>query len=372
MEPTALFVVTAALLLAYSNGANDNFKGVATLFGCGTANFRIALAWATATTLAGSLLALALAGELVEAFTGKGLVPDRVAAEPAFLTAVGTGAGLTVLLATRMGFPISTTHALTGGLVGAGWIATAGHINVDALLSAFVMPLLFSPVLSMLLTLTLYPVFRHLRRAAGVTNQSCICVGASYEPVTVQPNGTLALLRSGVSVEGGKVSECVQRYEGRMWGLEAGAVLNLLHYLSAGAVGFARGLNDTPKIVALLLGGRLLAPRLAMIGVGVMMAVGGVLSARRVAETMSHKITGMNPGQGFTANLVTSILVLLASRFGMPVSTTHVAVGSLFGIGAMTGTARSNVVLTILLAWITTLPLAAGIAAAAYWAQGTR
>jgi PiT family inorganic phosphate transporter len=154
-----------------------------------------------------------------------------------------------------------------------------------------------------------------------------------------------------------------------MCGLEAGAVLNLFHYLSAGAVGFARGLNDTPKIVALLLGAQMFAPRVALIIVGVIMAVGGVLSARRVAETMSRKITRMNAGQGFTANLVTSLLVLLATRFAMPVSTTHVSVGSLFGIGTVTGTARSNVVLTIVLAWVTTLPLAAVIAAAAYSAM---
>jgi inorganic phosphate transporter, PiT family len=103
------------------------------------------------------------------------------------------------------------------------------------------------------------------------------------------------------------------------------------------------------------------------------MAAGGVLSARHVAETMSQKVTRMNAGQGFTANLVTSLLVLLATRFAMPISTTHVSVGSLFGIGTVTGTARLNVVLTIVFAWVTTLPLAAGLAATAYSAmQGIR
>jgi PiT family inorganic phosphate transporter len=97
------------------------------------------------------------------------------------------------------------------------------------------------------------------------------------------------------------------------------------------------------------------------------MALGGLLNARRVAETMSRKITRMNPGQGFTANLVTSLLVILASRFGFPVSTTHVSVGALFGIGTVNGTARKGVVFTILLAWITTLPLGALLAGAAYW-----
>jgi PiT family inorganic phosphate transporter len=220
----------------------------------------------------------------------------------------------------------------------------------------------------MALTVTAYSALSRLRRAAGITTETCVCVGSSYHPVTVQSNGTFALVRSGVYVERGILSECVERYQGRMWGLDVGAVINGSHYLSAGAVGFARGLNDTPKIVALLLGAQIAAPRVALMLVGLLMALGGVISARRVAETMSRKITRMNPGQGLTANLVTSGLVLLASRYGMPVSTTHVSVGSLFGIGTVTGTARRNVVLTILLAWVTTLPVAAGVAATVYWA----
>jgi PiT family inorganic phosphate transporter len=96
------------------------------------------------------------------------------------------------------------------------------------------------------------------------------------------------------------------------------------------------------------------------------MAIGGLVNARRVAETMSRKITGMNPGQGFTANLVTASLVICASRFGLPVSTTHVSVGSLFGIGLINRSARWKMILGILLAWVTTLPMGAALAAGVY------
>ena len=110
---TALIALcVATLFLAYSNGANDNFKGVATLFGSGTANYRRAIAWATITTLAGSLCSLLLAAALVRSFSGKGLVPDEIAGTTGFLLAVAIGAGLTVMLATLTGFPISTTHSL--------------------------------------------------------------------------------------------------------------------------------------------------------------------------------------------------------------------------------------------------------------------
>ena len=136
MTIAALVLVVGVCFLAYSNGSNDNFKGVATLFGSGTTNYRRALAWATATTFAGSICSIFLAETLVRNFSGKGLVPDSVAGSPEFLQAVVLGAGLCVMLATVVGFPISTTHSLTGALVGAGFMAVGGAVNVSTLKTA--------------------------------------------------------------------------------------------------------------------------------------------------------------------------------------------------------------------------------------------
>jgi PiT family inorganic phosphate transporter len=363
---TLALIVAAVLFVAYSNGANDNFKGVATLFGSGTCTYRQALAWATVTTLGGSFLALYLAGGLVESFKGKGLVPDEVTRQSAFLLAVSLGAALTVLLATLTGLPVSTTHALTGGLVGAGLLAAAGEVRFVSLGKSFVLPLLLSPVLALVLTVAIYPLFRWARNTSGVTRTTCVCVGSAYEEVRPEPDGRLMLVRTGAVLTVAEAGVCVDRYQGRVVGLEAGRALDLLHYLSGGAVGFARGLNDTPKIVALMLAADALPATAGLALVAVVMAVGGVLNARRVADTMSKKITTMNPGQGFTANLVTSLLVGVASGLGLPVSTTHVSVGSLFGIGVVNRTARARTVLSILLAWVTTVPLAAALAAGAY------
>ena len=96
------------------------------------------------------------------------------------------------------------------------------------------------------------------------------------------------------------------------------------------------------------------------------MALGGLLNARKVAETMSKRITAMNHGQGFTANLTTAILVVFASLSGLPVSTTHVSVGSLFGIGLTTGQANLRVINAIVLSWLVTLPCAAVFAGTVY------
>ena len=100
---------------------------------------------------------------------------------------------------------------------------------------------------------------------------------------------------------------------------------------------------------------------------GLAIAAGGLISARRVAETMSYRITEMNHGQGFTANLVTSLIVLGASRIGMPVSTTHVSCGALFGLGGVTKQAHWQTVGQVALSWVITLPVAAALSGIAFF-----
>jgi PiT family inorganic phosphate transporter len=94
-------------------------------------------------------------------------------------------------------------------------------------------------------------------------------------------------------------------------------------------------------------------------GILVAMAIGGMLGASRVAETLGHGITGMDAGEGLCANAATSALTLTASFHGLPVSTTHVSVGALLGVGIVGGKARWRTALPVLGAWIFTLPVAA-------------
>ena len=207
-------ILVAGLAVAYANGANDNFKGVATLFGSGTTNFRRALIWATVTTLLGSLAAVLLAGNLIKSFSGKGLVDDVIATQPAFAASVALAAGLTVLLATRIGMPISTTHSLVGSLIGAGYVAGAA-LNVSNLGSRFVLPLLVSPILSVVMTGILYPELRRTRKRLGVTRDICLCVGC--ETVEVLPAGqqTVALQRAAyLTATLGDTVTCQSRYQG--------------------------------------------------------------------------------------------------------------------------------------------------------------
>jgi PiT family inorganic phosphate transporter len=104
-----------------------------------------------------------------------------------------------------------------------------------------------------------------------------------------------------------------------------------------------------------------------MLAVALAMAPGGLLNARKVAHTMSRRIATMSDGQAFTANAVTGLLVIAASRFGLPVSTTHVSVGAIGGVGLVNGSVNTGVLRNIVLSWVLTLPIAAAIAAAAWW-----
>ena len=248
----------SSAFLAYSNGANDNFKGVATLYGSRTATYKAALLVGTIATLAGCVASVFLAETLIKAFSGKGLVPNSVAESQTFLLAVAAGAGLTVMLATRFGFPISTTHALTGALTGAGFVMAGPPLNLSALGTAFFLPLLVSPVLSVLLTIPLYKLASSSVQRFGLERQSCVCIS----PGEFVPSGSAAGVASfelagayefAPHVSIGRAPECVSKYSGQVLGITAQVLVDRLHYLSAAAVSFARGLNDTPKIGGLLL-----------------------------------------------------------------------------------------------------------------------
>lgn len=365
-------LVIGTLWLGWSNGANDNFKGVATLYGSRTLNYRAALTWATVATVAGSMASIFLADSLIKFFSGQGVIGAALMNDSARVS-VGLAAAGTILLATRMGMPASTTHALIGALVGVAVVANPSDINTRVLLTKFAQPLLLSPLLAIGLTAGLYIILHHLRIRSGITSQSCLCVGtAKPVPVLIDPISPARVTMPGqleVIIDTQKV--CVDRYKGQVAGVEAQATVDALHYLSAAAVCFARAVNDTPKIAAILLSDAFLVSGIGqpwVLGlVTLAVASGGWLQSRRVAETMSRRITDLNTGQGLTANLITAGLVLGASNLSLPVSTTHVSCGAIFGISVVNGKRDWRTITQILTTWAMTLPLGLALGAGTYW-----
>lgn len=373
-------LVIVAFALAFANGANDNFKGVATLFGSGTLRYRQALWVATGATAAGAVISAALAENLARTFSGMGLVPGEIAGSGPFLAIVGGSAALTILIATWLGMPTSTTHALTGALVGAALVAGDGTASfLPVLTGKFLLPLVVSPLLALTIAAGLDRLLSGQRgneKGDESSVDECLCLGqAEARAIPVgDPSWAqaVAVVPSALSIGSGSRAECEQRYTAATLRFRPMALVDGAHILSAGAVCFARAVNDTPKIAAILLASSGPAgPSACFVLVALAMILGGVLQSRKVAETMSRRITPISPPQGLAANLVTASLVLGASHFGAPVSTTHVSVGSLFGLGLASRSGRWKTILRILATWITTLPLALAFSAIAWlaWAN---
>jgi len=362
--------ILAGLFLSFSNGANDNIKGVAVLLGAKVASYRLAITWASLLTFAGSVTAFFLAHKLLVNFSGKGLVPNEVLLNPKFPIAVATAAALTVFIATKFGLPISTTHALTGSLVGSGLMASVGAINFEKLSSSFFLPLFFGPLLAITFTAIIHFLLKFFSTRFKIKKDSCLCVETILLETSPSAISTgTHLLQSEAKVQLPQIilgnSQSCERSLPKM------TTQNLttgLHFLFSGLVSFARGLNDTPKIAGIMLAANtLLSSKDAIVLVAILMAVGGLLYSKKVAQTMSYQITSMNDAEAITANFSTSMIVLLASWYGLPVSTTHVSCGSLFGIGVINGKAHWAVIIKIISAWIVTLPLALILGAIFYF-----
>ncbi len=349
-----LLIIAITALLAAANGANDNIKGAATLLGSGIASYRGAIAFATIATALGGVASIFLVNGLMQAFSGKGIVPEEMVGSWSFLISAASGAAVTVWLATWRGLPISTTHALLGGLLGAGLAMVPDAVDYSSAASGFLLPLLASPVVALLLAWLLIPLVKRTS-AAFKAEAPCICV----EPDGLMDGSSLVMTRNALTIATAAAANCQPAPGRTVATLASTAWAHRVHYASAAAVSFARGLNDTPKIAALAVAAGGLGVASSSLLVIVAMALGGWLAARRVSETLAYGITRMDQREGLTGNLVTALLVIVASRFGMPVSTTHVSTGAVFGIAARNGGGQSAMIRNIVLAWCFTLPVSA-------------
>ncbi len=371
---TLWLVAAAAVLVAFVNGANDVSKGVATLAGSGVTNYRRAIAWGAIWTGLGGLAGALIAHALLTTF-GNGLLASGT--QPTFLAALAVlvGAGAWVLIATCARLPVSTTHAIIGSIAGVGAVAYGlAGMNWQAIAGKIVLPLLLTPLASMLAATA---VLRSVRFVASRRNiPECICVEIAPAPVLVgigraSPTSAhfVTSIAPQVNVTMGSVKQCAVHAP-----QSARITMNHLHWLTSGATSFARGLNDAPKIVALALaawvlagGSELLQPEVFAL-ITLAMVAGSVIGGLRVTELLAERVAPMDHREGFFANLVTALLVGTGAVLGLPMSTTHVACGAIIGMGVANGRQAVNrgTVRDMLLAWVVTLPAAALLGIAAY------
>jgi PiT family inorganic phosphate transporter len=353
----AIVLLLLTLSVAFANGANDVSKGIATLAGSGVGSYRRAMAWGAAWTVVGALAAALIARGFVPVFSGRGVL-NVVPAGLGFPIAVAGGVIGWLLFATRTGLPVSTTHALVGGLVGAG-IASAGFTGVrwTAVVRAVGLPLALSPLLALALVFAVVPIVRFLFRRL---NAYCVCL--ERRAVVLAPAaGPGVAVGPGLHILVG--TDCPPEVVSRIDALDA------LHWLSAGGTNFARALNDAPKVFALGIAAQAtldVSSGVIIALVALAMGLGSQLAGWRVTHTLGVKVTRISPADGLAANLTTAALVGWASVLAAPVSTTYVSSGAIVGLGIRGGEVRWSLVREIMTAWLVTLPIAAVLAGATY------
>jgi inorganic phosphate transporter, PiT family len=367
----ALLAFALVFALAFANGANDVSKAIATLVGSGVTDYRSAIAWGTIWTVVGAAMSAFVASAMIKTFS-HGLVQSDTIIEPAATLAVLSGAIVWVLFASCTGFPVSTTHALTGAIVGAGFVAFAGEGLIwPAIGKKIALPLLLSPFLAFSVSLLIHPAVRVL---AKKWEGACLCVmPASRALVAIDTNGSTKTLFQATSFSQPIMAVPSQCDRAGLRGLVMG--LDTTHWISSGLASFARGTNDAPKIVAMLLLGSATATwssvssqLIAFGGVAISMGLGSYFGGLRVTKVLAENVTKMNHAEGLSANLTTSSLVLASGFFGLPVSTTHISSSAIIGIGLLKGWngVRWTTVRDMALAWVITLPASALLACIAY------
>jgi PiT family inorganic phosphate transporter len=361
MNLSIIAVALIAAFLAYTNGANDVSKGIATLAGSGVSSYRRAILWGTLWTMFGSVAAFEFSRSLVTTF-GKGLLAPG--AVPTFSAAVATllGAGLWVGWATRFGLPVSTTHAIVGSIAGVTIMAYGfGGMNWSVLLTKVALPLVLSPIASLLVSV----VVLRLWSRVSPSDADCLCAEI------VSPRPALASAAADVEIAPlalptAELVTCKKNGIGADHSVAFSLTLDQLHWVTSAGTSFARGLNDAPKMVAVALAAAALSglpireswSAYLLIALGIF--AGSLIAGRRVTTVLAEKITRMDHRESFIANLVTSLLVGPGAFLGLPMSTTHVASGAIIGIGVQTGGGIDwQRVREMTLAWVVTLPAAA-------------
>ncbi len=319
---TVIIGLCAAAILAFANGANDISKSIATLVGSGESEYKKAVVVTSLAVAAGAVLASAWAVKMTLLFT-KGMLSPQVQLNQAFALAILAGAVGWVLLSTRIGMPVSTTHAIVGATLLTGMYAFGfDQVLWGSVWKKVALPLLLSPIVAF---------------------------------------GVAWLVFKGLNWL------CREKY-----------CLNChwAHWASAVSSAFARGLNDTPKIAglgfifyAVLDPSATVAPRWFFLVLAAANAAGGIILGLRVTDTLAHKVAKMDHLEGFAANLATTAMVVVTAVHGLPVSTTHVSSSTIMGMGLRKGSSGVNhaMVGQIALAWLVTLPTAGLIGVTAYF-----
>ena len=392
-----------AFYMAWAIGANDVANAMGTSVGSG------------ALTVGGAIIVAAIF-EFAGAFLAGGHVTDTVRKGMLDMSSLGreqliygmmaslASAGTLLIGATRFGLPISTTHAIVGAIVGFGAVA----IGIDAVNWPKVLQISLSWITSPLLAGVIAFAIFHLIRSTILNKSNPVHQIRKYGPAffffvffiiglvtlfkglkhinldldlmeALAGSVALGLIGSGLGaffIRRVQIGEADpdHRFD------QVERIFVVLQILTACAIAFAHGSNDVANAIGPLAAivnavenvdltaKAPVAPWMLAIG-GLGIVIGLATWGYRVMETIGKKITELTPSRGFAAQLAAASTIVLASRLGIPISTTHTLVGAVLGVGLARGITALDlrVVGNILASWIATLPIAAALSVFFYY-----
>jgi PiT family inorganic phosphate transporter len=324
--PVLIALIAIALLFDFLNGLHDAANSIATIVSTRVLSPRYAVAWAAFF----NFIAFLVFGLHVANTIGTGIIGPYAITDQVIFGAL-MGAIVWNVLTWMVGIPSSSSHALIGGLVGAG----VAHVGFRAVvwvgLGKTAAAIFLSPALGFVLALVLV-------------------LGVSWACVRSTPSHVDALFRR-------------------------------VQFLSASLYSLGHGGNDAQKtmgiIAALLMAhgamkGPFHVPFWVVLSCQAAMALGTLFGGWRIVRTMGSRITRLSPLQGVCAETAGAITLFLATGMGIPVSTTHTITGAIVGVGAArrASAVRWNVAKDIVIAWVVTMPAAGAIGAAFYFLYG--
>ena len=399
---STLFIAMAVifgLFMAWGIGANDVANAMGTSVGSGALSFRQAVIIAAIFELAGAILA---GGEVTKTIR-KGIVDVSSLGDTPELLVYGMlasllAAGIWLLIATRMGWPVSTTHSIVGAIVGFG----AAGIGMDAVQWAKVGTIAMSWITSPLMAgVMAFALFRSIQKLIIDTDDP-IAKAKRYVPYYIFMVGfimAMVTLLKGLKHVGVKLPF----EQNVLYAVIIGIIISLIgsimikrlkfsekedkdfHYtnmekvfgvlmiFTAIAMAFAHGSNDVANaigpvaaVVSIVgsageIAAKSATPVWILVLGGAGIVFGLVTYGHKVIATVGSGITELTPSRGFAATLGAATTVVIASGTGLPISTTHTLVGAVLGVGLARGIGALNmgVIQTIFLSWIVTLPAGA-------------
>jgi PiT family inorganic phosphate transporter len=324
--PLLVGLIAVALFFDFLNGLHDAANSIATIVSTRVLRPQYAVAWAAFF----NFIAFLFFGLHVAQTLGTGII-DASIVDPQVIFAALMGAISWNIITWAFGIPSSSSHALIGGMVGAGVAKAGGGAVVWSGLFKTSAAIVLSPLIGFLLALA------------------------------------LVLLVSWLFV--------------RQTPFAVDRTFRMMQFVSASMYSLGHGGNDAQKtmgIIAVLLfsqgqlGSEFYVPFWVVISCQSAMALGTLFGGWRIVHTMGSKITRLNPMQGFCAETGGALTLFMATWLGIPVSTTHTITGAIIGVGAArrVTAVRWGVAGNIVIAWVITLPIAAAISALCYMAVG--